>query len=159
MNMPNTAGESFPVSTSAFPVRPGGKLSNASQETSTALPTRGFRSAMRSWTRTPPVSLPTTVTSVSSSRSSNSATMSAMPRIERSAPGPIGTVCAPSGSTGITHRYVVPSSSTTPDHSAGSMSSPCRSRTTGPSPPVSTYSMAPAVTWTFSMSVPLPVSP
>ena len=36
MNNPKRAGESLPLRTSVRPVSPGGKLSNASQETSTA---------------------------------------------------------------------------------------------------------------------------
>ena len=63
MNSPNSAGESLPVSTSVLPVRPGGKLSNASQETSTIRPTRVAPSPASSWTSAPPVSLPTRVTS------------------------------------------------------------------------------------------------
>src|SRR5262249_4460704 len=40
MNSPNIAGGSLPASTSVLPVSPGGKLSKASQETSTTRPTR-----------------------------------------------------------------------------------------------------------------------
>ena len=46
MNTPNNPGESFPGSISVLPVRPGGKLSNASHDTSTTRPTR--RGAPRS---------------------------------------------------------------------------------------------------------------
>ena len=41
MNTPNSPGGSLPAATSVLPVSPGGKLSNASHETSTAPPSAG----------------------------------------------------------------------------------------------------------------------
>ena len=43
MNSPNIPGDSLPVATSVLPVSPGGKLSNASHEASTARVTHGSR--------------------------------------------------------------------------------------------------------------------
>jgi hypothetical protein len=105
MTSPNRVGGSFPASASVLPVRPGGKLPNASQEASTTRPTRGAPPLMSIWVIAPPVSLPTSVTSARPSRSRNSPTSRAMPGSDRSALGFMTGRCAPSGRVGATHRY------------------------------------------------------
>jgi hypothetical protein len=144
MNSPNSVGESLPLSTSVLPVRPGGKLSNASQETSTIRLTRVAPSQASSWTSAPPVSLPMSVTSFRSRRSRSSETSRASPRGDRSASARIAWRCAPTGSVGATQRCSGDSSAITCSHSEASIMRPGSSTIVGPSPPVSSYSIVPA---------------
>jgi hypothetical protein len=69
---------------------PGGKFSWVSQLVSTSRPICSGRVVTRTWETAPPESLPTTMTSSSSSRSISSATIAARPTGERSASGDIG---------------------------------------------------------------------
>jgi len=82
----------------------GGKCSNASQLVSTNAPSRAGAVVATSWAIAPPVSLPTSTTSVSERASSNSSTIAAIVSIVSSASGRIGSVCAPSGHVGATQR-------------------------------------------------------
>lgn len=125
------------------PGRPGGKLSNASQDVITSRPIRPSRPSATS-ACAPPQSFITSVTSRSSSSSRNSATRWATPRTVRSASGRIGLRWPPRGSVGTTHLKSERRSATTWRQSEPFIATPCSRTTTGPSPPVSSYSTTPA---------------
>jgi hypothetical protein len=57
------------------------------------------------------------------------------------------------GSVGTTQRWSTRRSATTASHSEASISSPCSSTTTGPSPPLSWYWTVPAGSSTCSMVI------
>ena len=115
----------------------GKKCSKASHGVSTSRPTRCGCSVATSWQMAPPVSLPTSVTSVRSSLSISSASSRATARGLSSASGFIGRLCAPRGSSGTMQRASGASCGTTIAHSMPLASSPWTNKITGPSPPVS----------------------
>ena len=112
----------------------GGKFSNASQLVSTSLPTRSGRSVTSTWQMAPPVSLPMTTASVSSSASRNSAIRCATPRGDVSASGRIGRVCEPSGQSGTITRPASSSSGATLRQSRPLTSSPWTNTIGGAAP-------------------------
>ena len=84
----------------SWPKGAGGKLVNASQLVSTTRPMREASLSSRNWQMAPPVSLPTRVTSSSSSASMKAMIWRAMPRGDWSACSPRAIVCEPSGQSG-----------------------------------------------------------
>ena len=96
---------------------PGGKFSWVSQLVSTRRPIRSGWVVTSTWEMAPPESLPTIVTSSSSSLARKSAISRAMPVGERSASRFIGTRCAASGQSGAMQRQRSERLSTTPSQS------------------------------------------
>ncbi len=90
--------------------RPGGNLSKQSQLVSTSRPIRSGCSVTRICETAPPESLPTIVTSSSSSRARNSLIIRATPGGLTSAASETGSECEPIGQSGTMQRWVEESS-------------------------------------------------